>query len=155
MSVSLCSAPSRLSYGPSWRWRTKDWPARGLGACFGGRECCVLFIVLWRDPGVLWGGELCPLWHLLIYQFVEYPWSWEFVACLSGNGAAVGDWSVGVRLGFSVSSKIYAGPHPVLSVHCIPWCPPLGTISQVQWISIIKPHSLVPREFCCCWLLLT
>lgn len=55
----------------------------------------------------------------------------NLVACLSGNGAAVGDGSMCVCLWFSGSSKIYTGPHPVLSVHCVPWCPPLKAISQV------------------------
>lgn len=41
-------------------------------------------------------------------------------AYLSGNGAAVENRSVCVCLGFSGSSKIHAGPHPVLSVHCVP-----------------------------------
>lgn len=74
------------------------------------------------------------------------------VADLSGNGAAVGDGSVCVcvYVGFSGSSKFYTGPHPVLSVSCASWSPPLRTTSQVQWILTIRRHSLVQGGFCCC-----
>lgn len=75
-SVFLCRAPSRLSCGPRQLWRTKAWPARGLRTCFGGRKFCVLFIVLWWDPGGrrgLWGSFPCGT--VFIFQLVGCPGS--------------------------------------------------------------------------------
>lgn len=63
------------------------------------------------------------VWDVLVLDEVKrskhYPH--PEAAFISGNGTAVGNGSVCVSLTFSGSSKIYEGPHPLLSMHCVPW----------------------------------
>lgn len=49
-----------------------------------------------------------------------HPEAGGSAAFVSGNGRAVGNGSVCVSLTLSGSSKIYEGPHPLLSMHCVP-----------------------------------
>lgn len=129
----LCSVPSRLCYGPSLLWRTKGWPAKGLRACFGGKEVlCFAYCIV-----VSWGvGGKCGVRSPVELSACGMSWFWlrqrgqSIIPTLKlgtlqhifpRNRTAIGNGSICVSLAFSGSSKIYEGPHPLLSVHCVPW----------------------------------
>lgn len=67
------------------------------------------------------------LWDVLVLDEVKrskhYPHleAGDSAAYISGNGTGDGNCSVCVSLEFSGSSKIYEGPHRLLSMHCVPW----------------------------------
>lgn len=91
---------------------------------------CFLYCGILGGGRAVWCSLPCgtiSVWDVLVLDEVKrskhypHPEAGGSAAFISGNGTAVGNGSVCVSLTFSGSSKIYEGPHPLLSMHCVPW----------------------------------